>query len=439
MAVLGLFLALLAGGAGAAEPEGWSVGGSYRVRFESLDGAFRRGTVGSDQILAERLLLAVQFDGGSWYAGAELQDSRAQLSDRGTPLGTDDVNTLEPLQAYVGVRRAGAADGRGALDLRLGRMTMDLGNRRLVARNRFRNTSNAFTGLRGDWQADADTRISAFLTTPIQRLPVLPERLRDNEQELDDEDFDDRFWGLWLSRSGWPGGGSTDLYVLGLRERRLVDRDLYTGGLRLVLPDAIGQWELEAEAAWQWGTSRDLTVNPLRDLDHRAGFLHLSLARALGLPWQSTLVLQADAASGDRDPDDGRHERFDTLFGARRSEFGPTGIYGLLARSNLLSPGLRLELEPRPGISIDAGYRAAFLASDRDLLATALLRDPAGDSGDFIGHQVETRLRYAPGAGTLQFEAGGVWLDQGRFLTDAPGAVGTGRTIYGYLEASVRF
>lgn len=68
---------------------------------------------------------------------------------------------------------------------------------------------------------------------------------------------------------------------------------------------------------------------------------------------------RSSSPSGDGDPNDGRTERFDTLFGARRFEFGPTGIYGLLARSNVNSPGVKLDLRPKPGLALMLAYRAA--------------------------------------------------------------------------------
>ena len=79
---------------------------------------------------------------------AEFQDSRAYLEDDNTPVGTGLVNTAELLRAYLDLSFDGPFGG--AHELQLGRLTMDIGSRRLVARNRFRNTSNAFTGV--DWR-----------------------------------------------------------------------------------------------------------------------------------------------------------------------------------------------------------------------------------------------------------------------------------------------
>ena len=46
----------------------------------------------------------------------------------------------------------------------------------------------------------------------------------------------------------------------------------------------------------------------------------------------------------------GENNRFDTLYGARRFDFGPTSIYGPFIRSNLNSPALRLFFKPEKTI-----------------------------------------------------------------------------------------
>ena len=87
--------------------------------------------------------------------------------------------------------------------------------------------------------------------------------------------------------------------------------------------------------------------------------------------------------------------RFDTLFGARRWEYGPTSLYGAVQRSNLISPAVRLEVTPSSGLR-DAfiTYRSLFLAKATDSFATTGYAYGTGRSGNFAGQQIETRLRY---------------------------------------------
>ena len=82
------------------------------------------------------------------------------------------VNSVELLRAYLEV--TGTASGRfaGEHELQLGRMTMDFGSRRLVARNRFRNTSNAFTGVAWTWKGVRDHTLRAFYVLPLKRRPT---------------------------------------------------------------------------------------------------------------------------------------------------------------------------------------------------------------------------------------------------------------------------
>ncbi len=405
-------------------------GGSYRLRYESLDQPFRRGATGSDQIVVERLLVNVAAGVGPLYAAAELEDSRAFLDDSGTPLGTDDVNALEPLQAYLGGRWQGLLADGDTLGVRVGRFTMDVGSRRLVARNRFRNTLNAFTGLDADWQSAGGDRLRAFVVMPVHRRPILPGRLADNDAKLDDESRHDVLWGLFAATALGPV--DAELYVIASHRRAV---DVYTPGLRLIRPSARGSWDFELELAPQLGRSRNITAGRGM-LDQRSGFVHLEIGRTLDAAWEPRVAAQLDWASGDDDPYDHEDNRFDTLFGARRFELGPTGIYGALARSNLLSPGLRLELAPSARLRARVGYRLALLASRRDFLTAALLRDETGASGRFVGQQLEVGLRYAALQDHLELESGGAYLIHERFLEEAPGAPAEGNTLYGYLQAT---
>jgi hypothetical protein len=426
-------------------PDWLDLSGSYRLRYETLDNPYRAGASGSDEILVERLLLAAEAHTGNYYFGAELEDSRSQLDDAGTPLGTDDVNTLELLRAYAGYKAADVFAAGDTFDIQAGRITMDVGSRRLVARNRFRNTINGFTGINAVWTDGADMRLQAFLTLPVNREPGERARLDNNHPEFDDESFQTTFWGLHLTRDHLIGAASGEAYVFGLHEDDQAtvatrNRQLITSGLRLIAKPKAGQWDYELEGAIQEGTIRATTAaTDLTDLDHSARFFHASIARTFDAAWSPRLVFQYDYASGDKDPTDNKDNRFDTLYGARRSEFGPTGIYGALARANLSSPGVRVEVKPSKVVAGFVGYRAVWLASDQDTFTSGGVRDATGASGSFVGHQFEARLQYDILPGNVKLEAGGAYLAHGRFLKTAPNGPREGDGTYLYAQAAITF
>lgn len=416
------------------------VTGSYRARVELLENTFRPVETRSDHLLVSRLLLHAKADAGPYRAGVELQDSRAFWFKRDTPLGTDDVNALEPLQAYVGLTHETRGRG-GELDIVAGRFTQDHGSRRLLARNNFRNTSNAFTGVRAQWQSADDWSVSGLYTSPNVSRASDRRALEVKEVSVDAPSRDRLFWGVTVDNVP-AGSGQIDAYLFGLRTAASADdpsarRQLFTLGART--RGEIASWTLEWEGAVQYGRSRDGRTSQAFDLDHRAWFVHASATLPLEGAWEPGLSLRFDAASGDDDPGDGRNQRFDRLFGARAFELGPSGFYGLLTRSNLLSPGARLDLRPLRAVDVRLGYRAAWLESRRDVLPGSGLGDARGASGRFIGHQWELSARWTDPAGSLQIEAGATYLDKGEFLNAVPGSPMTGNTAYGYTQATYTF
>ena len=427
-------------------PDWLEIGGSYRVRYENLDGAFRAGARGSDQILVERLFFGVQANFDPFYTGFEVQDSRSQLDDAGTPIGTDDINAVEVVRAYIGLERADAFATGDEIDVSAGRMTMDIGSRRLVARNRYRNTTNAFTGVRAIWEGSRGTQVQAFYTLPLEPRPNSRDGLDDNDIVNDVESFKVRFWGLDLVQENLLGGITAEGYVFGLNESDRADfptnnRRLLTPGLRLFRKPAKGAWDFEVESIAQIGESR-ATNSPsdTNDLDHRAGYLHAEVARTLDVPWSPRLVLEYDYASGDDDPNDGENNRFDGLYGQPRGDFGPTGIYGIFAqRSNLNSPAARIDVKPSPTIDGFVRYRAVWLASKQDALPAAGLNDPSGNSGSFVGHQIEARVRADLIPGNFRLEFGGAYLVKGEFLETAPNTPIDGNTALFYTQGTLTF
>lgn len=411
--------------------------------MEHLHNSFRANGPGSDSVLVSKGLLMIAATGRTLFGGLEVQDSRAWLDDRQTPLGTDDVNVTEPLQAYIGMRFADVLQRGDRLRARVGRMTLDIGSRRLVARNRFRNTTNAFSGAHFEWRSPRDAVLHGFFTVPVHRLPVDGASLRGNDFQWDQERSEQVFWGLHLVDAPLSERLSSDWFLYGFREAdrpslQTRNRDLITAGFALRSSFLGLRWEMEA--ALQTGHSR-ASADPTdrNDLTHRAWFSHLAATQVFDARWRPTVTLRFDYASGDRDPADGRFEGYDTLFGARRFEYGPTGIFGALARTNIVSPGIRVALDFRPDLRANMDYRAVWLASDQGALATAGLLDLAGDSGRFVGHQVDVRARWTLLQGSLELELGGAYLTEGDFLRNAPQASLNGDSVYAYAQARVTF
>src|SRR5690606_13988655 len=132
----------------------------------------------------------------------------------------------------------------------------------------------------------------------------------------------------------------------------------------------------------QTGTLR-VSTSPLdvTDLDHEASMLHAEIGHTFDMAWSPRLSLLYDFASGDESPLDARSGRFDSLFGDRSFELGPTGIWGALSRNNLSSAGVRLEVEPDSESDALVMVRHVELAEASDRFGNSGVIDPTSASG----------------------------------------------------------
>ena len=280
---------------------------------------------------------------------------------------------------------------------------------------------------------------------PVDRRPKRFGELIDNQRSFDRESTDVVFWGLVYQPAELPWGDKGEVYLFGLHERdnaRLAtrNRQLLTPGFRLYRPAARGAFDYEFESVFQFGSSRASTAaTDTTDLDHFAHFQHAEVGYSFDAPWSPRALVQFDYASGDRDPNDGDNEQFDTLFGARRFDFGPTGIYGPFARANLISPGVRLFARPRSDVELMLAYRGFWLASERDAWTAAGVRDATGATNGFLGQQLEARLRWDLAPGNVRLETGAAHIFDGTFMQDAPNAARQGDVTYLYAQVALTF
>jgi hypothetical protein len=425
-------------------PEGLTIKGMVRSRIEGIDGQFRPNMAESDFLWSLKTTLLVDYDGGPIRVGGELWDARGYGERQDSSTGTNEVNALELVQAYVGVD-FGLGKAKGALTA--GRFTMDVGSRRLVGRQTFRNTTNAFTGANlvltgGDGKGGGD-RLVAFWTMPQIRLPDDHDGIFDNGMHWDKESTALQFFGGSATKAG-VFGGTLELYGYGLRERDSADRltrnrRLWTTGVRAWRKPKGGQFDHDLEIAYQFGQTRATTrVTDLADLDISAWLVHAELGHMWNKGWQPRLSVDFDLATGDK-AGSRSYNRFDTLFGARRFDFGPTALYGPVHRYNLLSGGVRLEAKPGKSSDVMAMVRSLWLESKSDGFSATGVKDAAGAAGRFAGYQVEARLRRWLIPDLVRVDSGVAWLAKGRFLTDAANAPKTGDTHYGYVDLYLEF
>jgi hypothetical protein len=319
---------------------------------------------------------------------------------------------------------------------------LNLGSRRLVAADDFRNTTNGYTGVRADISLGDGLSTTLVYTLPQVRLPDGGSDLVNNRVKMDRENFDLVLWGGLVAQQLSAKRSIVELSFYQLSERdsnalATRDRALSTGGVRIYRDPAPGSISYESETIYQFGSISASLAPAAPKLDVSAWFTHFELGYSFARAWAPRVSLEFDYASGDgRGANFGR---FDTLFGMRGADFAPSGLYSAVGRSNVIASGVRLEVTPSKRIDAFAAYRALWLASRYDSFATTGVRDVTGSSGRFAGHQVEARLRHWLVPKRLRLEWSGVFLAKGRFLEAAPNAPAAGNTLYNALNATISF
>ncbi|RDE04823.1 alginate export family protein [Sphingomonas aracearum] len=421
------------------DANGLILSASTRARYETVTGRPRPDYKASEDAFTVRTGIAVEYGPGPFAIGAELIDSRAYDIGPGTLIGRDDVNAVELPQLYAKLRLNDALGTGSKVAAQGGRFLLNLGSGRLIATDEYRNTVNGFTGLRVDLEPDTRTELALFYVLPQEHLPDSAREIRRNKVVLDRETFDNVLFGAHFQRKKLFGETQAELAWYRLAEhdsprRETADRRLHTLDARLFREGKAGTIDYDLEGVYQFGRARPSTEPDAIDRAVSAGFVHGAAGYTFAGPLKARLGLFYDWASGDRPG--GRYGRFDTLFGSRRDDLGPSGTYAMLARENISAGGVRFEAKPGKRVEALADYRAVWLASRFDEFAG--LTDETGRSGNFAGHQIEGRLRFWLVPDHLRLETNFALLFKGRFLKDAPDAVGTRSNTVRFLETNLQ-
>ncbi len=416
---------------------------THLSRLEFLVGQYRKAHHGSsDQAYIYRTTLEGRVTGKALELNVELLDARQALADTGTPLTRRSVDAANVQQLYL--RWQGTAGTVGRLGLNLGRQALNIGTRRLISRS----TSNvpvSFTGLSADLQRPNGERWKAFYVLPVLNYPTARADILDNRVQADKESRGSRLAGVFADMPEALPGLRSEFYAFYLSEQdagkeQVADQRITSVGGHVYRPAAPGTLDIDLELVLQGGTSRASSdIDDVQDLRHRAFFTHAALGYTAPTRYTPYFQVLLDYASGDRSPDDRRNEGFDTLFGARRSEFGPSSLYGPFIRSNLSTAGLRMTLTPRQDLEMILTLRQFALAQPRDGWGNTGWRDTLGRSGRQLGRHLETRLRWDAVPGNVAMDTGIVWLRAGEFPRTLSAGQTSSITRYAYLQTILTF
>lgn len=355
-----------------------SLGGEARWHYDyAHDPAWGEDPQDPDGVFLQRYLLhgdlhlgpQVRFFGQLYSA---LENGRAGAT---API---DENRLDLQQAFIDIA---LGSDTFAPVLRAGRQEMAYGSSRLVDVREGPNVRRTFEGVRllghaGDW------RIDVIATRPV----------RTESGSFDDEiDNDQALWGVYASHpEALPFGSSLDTYYLGYRrhsarfDQGVADELRHTVGARL--------WGERQGWDWNW----ELIAQGGSFGDGRIGAW--SLATDTGYTWsdrygQPRVGLSANAASGDRNPDDHDLQSFNALF--------PRGNYfselALLGPRNFFNLHPSIGFQPLPAVTVTTDIDFFWRLATEDGVygpGGGLLRSAQGSDERFVGTEVSLNVTW---------------------------------------------
>jgi hypothetical protein len=364
------------------------VGLDYRVRYELRDNDIRRNRLETDHnfLLRTRAFIGIRNIIDPFRMAVEFEDARAYNSD--FPRDTRDWNPFELIQTYgeLYFKDALGKDDLGnnrPVRIRGGRMSWETVDRRLLGNNQWRNTTNNFEGFRITFgQESNDWELDAWGMQPVIR----------EIDEFDGRNKSQWFYGAVGHWRKWSDVITLQPYFMGLkqddRDGRQIHRDIYSPGIRTygILPNTNIDFDLGA--IYQFGQDDDQKKSAWSYL--------IELGYTIKHEWKPRLSVFYGFVSGDRNPNDNVNNRFERFFGFAR----PWSPDDYFVMENVKAPKLVFEFFPHKDISIDGGYSWFWLASDTDRLnnllsvssPTIFNRDPDGQSGDFLGQSINTRI-----------------------------------------------
>lgn len=375
------------------------LGFESRMRYEHRHNDIRRIEGGNDDpiFLRNRAWIGIKDILDPFRFAIEFQDSRI-VNNRF--VSTDqERNEYDLLNAYgeLYFKKALGADDRGndrPIRFRVGRMAYEATDRRFIARNEWRNTTNTFEGFRLNLGREAnDWEVDLFGMQPVKRL----------QTKFDEANDHLWFFGAIGTWRRWSDIVTIQPYYMGQKQTadptgftatNRLDREIHMPGFRAY--GNVGNWfDFDVSYNRQFGYTGPNSIE--------AQGYTIELGKTFNHAWKPRIGLFYGYASGDKNPNDNVDNRFDRFFGFAR----PWSADHYVIYENLKAPKIRFEFSPTQKLGFELGYGGYWLASGTDRMFDILdgnisntvkdpgfNRDRTGKSGDFGGHAFEGRIRY---------------------------------------------
>ncbi|MGQ0445098.1 MAG: alginate export family protein, partial [Beijerinckiaceae bacterium] len=387
-----------------------NVGLDSRVRFEYRKNDYRpfldtttdpptsqrRFLPNSPWLVRTRAYLGVQNILDPFRFVLEFQDSRAINSIY--QLQGQEVNVTTFISGYgeLYFKDALGKDPRGndrPLTFRAGRQHLELLDRRLIAENEFRNTTNNFDGFRiKAGSKDNDWDVDSFLFRPINRYPY----------NFDRPDWQNWIYGSVFSIRGWSEYATIQPYYLG--RHQIADplssssalkgyRFINAPGLRAY--GVLGDFDYDADINKQFGEVGELQTQDKQQIQRNLQHDAIAYAVELGYTfsnyaWKPRFSADYIYGTGNASPFDSVNQNFDIFYGFNQ----PFSRNDYIAWNNIRAGKVRAEFTPLKDLRIDSTFSAYWLASPAGAWDRANLVAPLGNRGDFIGTEIDFRARY---------------------------------------------
>lgn len=182
--------------------------------------------------------------------------------------------------------------------------------------------------------------------------------------------FEPFFIAKWDDTEKYPGGDDLNDLYLGMRS---YGRNLLGFDYDITYVDEFGDYGTEDIDAYHFYAA----------LGYRFDML----------PWKPRLSAAYTVSSGDDDPNDSEHGRYETAFGVWGAEYGAE--YNLFFFKNFVDRQINLEISPIDELTVELRYHNYKLEESRGSWRN--FRDPTGSLGDDIGDVFEFEARYLIG------------------------------------------